>query len=110
MRVLRLIAVGALIAVGIIAWLSAGHAPTTSTVTESRARSVACLSRAQCIAVGFKDDAYSSDTPFAVLLTDGAWTLRPPPAPSPIGDSVLASIACVPPDICIAVGRQEMPA
>jgi hypothetical protein len=110
MRVLRLIAIGALIAVGVIAWLSARDAPTTTRVTESRARSVACRSRTQCVAVGFKDDAYSVDTPFAVLLADGAWTLRPPQAPSRIGDSVLSSVTCVSPDTCIAVGRQEMPA
>jgi hypothetical protein len=55
------------------------------------------------------DSAHSVDMPFAVLLADGAWTLRPPQAPPHIGDSVLSSVTCVPPDSCVGVGRQEMP-
>jgi hypothetical protein len=110
MRVLRLIAVGALIAVGVTAWLSTRVSPTTSPLTESRARSVACLSPARCVVVGFMDNAYSVDKPFAAFLADGAWTLRPPQAPLQTGDSLLSSVTCLPPDSCIAVGRQETPA
>jgi hypothetical protein len=110
MRVLRLIAVGALIAVGVIAWLSTSVTPTTSPFTESRALAVACFLPAQCVAVGSTDNGYSVDAPFAVLFANDVWTIRAPRAPSQVGDSVLSSVACVPPDSCIAVGLQDMPA
>lgn len=110
MRALRLLAVGALIAAGIAARLTTPTpAPTTNADIESRPRAVACPTQARCIAVGLMGTAYGLHVPFGASLTDGAWTLSPPDAPSPVVESGLLSLSCAP-AACMAVGREEVPA
>ncbi len=110
MRALRFLAVGALIAAGIAARLTTpAPAPTTNADIESRPLAVACPTPARCIAVGLMGTAYGLHVPFGAGLTDGAWALASPDAPSPVVESGLLSVSCVSGG-CMAVGREEVPA
>jgi hypothetical protein len=109
-RALRLVAVVALLAAGIVARISTPAVPTTAPAIATNPDAVVCRTPTSCVSVGYMGSAYGVRAPLATELADGAWTARDPQAPAPVVDSVLSSVACFPSDPCIAVGREEAPA
>jgi hypothetical protein len=109
-RALRFVAVGALLAAGILARISTPAVPTTPTAIATNPVSVVCPSPARCLAVGFRGSTYGVRAPLGMALADGVWTARDPEALAPVVDSVLSSVACLPVGPCVAVGREEVPA
>jgi hypothetical protein len=110
MRPLRFLAVGALLAAGIAARAWTPAVTTAPPVIESRARAVDCPSTGECMAVGSMGSVYSVRIPFATSLSNGAWGLAAPEAPSPLAESTFTSVACELAGSCVAVGREEIPA
>jgi hypothetical protein len=110
MRTLRFVAIGALIAAGIIARVSTPAAPTMSPVIESRPRAIVCDRATTCLSVGFMDSRYGVHVPFGASFAGDAWSLLTPQPPSPVVDSELSSVSCDGTGSCVAVGREEVPA
>jgi len=110
MRVLRFVAIGALIAAGIIARTTTPSVSSAPPVIESRPHSIVCDPSGRCIAVGLMGSVYGVHVPYAAELVNGSWTLLSPQLPTPVVDSEFASVECDAPDRCVAVGREEIPA
>ena len=110
----RVVAVVALVAVGITARLAIGAAPGPSSATsralQSGLSAVACPSPGRCVAVGFAGSLYGVGVPLAMGSAGGAWSVQPAGQPSQVAGSVLADVACLSPSACVAVGHQDVPA
>src|SRR5262245_1607395 len=110
MRVLRIGAIVALLAAGVIARLALTASPAATPAIETTLDGISCGSPTRCIAVGFSDSSYGARVSLGAELTGGAWSVRLPPASPPTVDSLLSAVACRSPDACVAVGRVDAPA
>jgi hypothetical protein len=108
-RLLRLAAVGALIAAGVVARVATGNVSTQTAPGGSGLHAIACPSESWCVSVGSMGSVYGVQVPFAVLSTGSGWKAQPTPVPSQAGDSILSAVDCPSSRSCTAVGSQEVP-
>jgi hypothetical protein len=110
MRALQVLAVGALLAAGLVARASIPRADPPVAITDSSLRSIACPAAEPCIGVGLTGSKYTVRVPMTARSAAGSWSVEALPGTSPAGDSMLAAVSCPSTTRCVAVGRQEVPA
>jgi hypothetical protein len=110
MRVVPVLAVGALLAAGLVARSAIPQATPPVAATDTSLRSIACPAAEPCIAVGLTGSKYTVRVPMTARTAGGAWSVQALPGMSLAGDSVLAAVSCPSTTGCVAVGRQEVPA
>ena len=109
MRALQVVAIGALLAAGVVARVSIPQATPPLAATDTSLRSVACPAPESCVAVGLTGSKYTVRVPLTARSASGPWSVQALPGIL-AGDTLLASVSCPSATGCVAVGRQEVPA
>jgi hypothetical protein len=108
--VVPVVAVGALVAAGVVARATTSDPPPQrATAKGSGLQGVACPAAGTCVAVGSMGSVYGVSVPYAAVSSGDTWTAHPPAPPEQLGDTSLASVSCPTPASCMAVGEQELP-
>jgi hypothetical protein len=108
-RVLRIVAVAALVAVTATGVWMARAGPGHTSALGAGLAGVSCTSAAACVAVGSRTNGSDVESPVSAAWNGSGWSLSSMPSPTGTSNSALEGVSCVARDACMGVGHREIP-